>query len=247
MTLTTALKQFCFLILATSTVLSGNSALADISVDKAVIEFKPNGEYYTDIKVTNNADKKAYISVTVQEVIKPGQPDEKREDQEDPLMVATPPRLSIEGKQSYPVRLLNLDEEYQQERIYRVLVEPATGRIKAEQDTVQVLISYDILVIVRPEKMKVDILASRKGKTITFYNAGTTNVFLENGKQCDPKDNKKCQEVIGTRLYAGASWSTDLPFETDVEFALNNGVSAPSKTFNGKDSLPKSIPAPLKN
>ena len=217
-------------------------AFADISVDKAVIEFTPNGEYYTDIKVYNNANKKAYVSASIKEVINPGRPDEKRVDLDDPdkaLLVATPTRLVIEAKQSSPVRLLNLDEEHQKEKVYRILIEPATARIKAEQDMVQVLVSYDILVIVRPEKPLVNVLASRKGKTMTFYNAGNTNVFLENGKQCDPANQKKCDEISGVRLYAGASWATDLPYEADVEFVLNDGDSAPRKTFSGKDQLPK--------
>ena len=220
-------------------------ASADISVDKAVIEFKPNGEYYTDIKIHNSAKKKAYVSVSIKEVINPGQVDEKREELDDPdkaLLVATPPRLIVEANQSAPVRLLNLDEDHKQERIYRVLVEPASTRFKTGQDSaVQVIVSYDLLVIVRPEKPVINILSSRKGKTITFYNAGNTNIYLEEGKLCQPGDNKSCEKIAGNRLYTGASWTIELPFEGDIEFGLNNGETTPRKTFTGKDRLPDNI------
>ncbi|MCL6269217.1 fimbria/pilus periplasmic chaperone [Sansalvadorimonas sp. 2012CJ34-2] len=247
MNLKTALQSYFGLTLLALSFLSC-SVYADISVDKAIVEFRPNGEYYTDIKVQNNANKKAYVSVSIKEVIKPGQPDEKREELYDPdkaLLVATPSRLIIEANQSSPVRLLNLDEDHNQERIYRVLVEPASAKFKAEQDAVQVLVSYDILAIVRPEKPVTKILASRKGKNIVFYNAGNTNIFLERGKQCNPANKSQCEDILGSRLYAEASWTTDLPFESDVEFSLNDGESAPTSIFNGKDKLPDSMPKPL--
>ena len=119
--------------------LLSTSAFANIVVDRSVIEFEPDGEYFTDISVHNSDSKKAYVSVSVFEIVDPGLPSESREPLADPdkaLLLATPTRLVIEPQQTSPVRLLNLDEEQKQERVYRVLVEPVGGKFAGESDGV---------------------------------------------------------------------------------------------------------------
>ncbi|WP_281647246.1 hypothetical protein [Parendozoicomonas sp. Alg238-R29] len=226
-------------------------ALADISVDRAIIEFEPDGEYYTDINVLNGSSDKAYVGISVYEVINPGRVDESRRPLIDPdnaLLIATPSRMALEGNQSNPVRLLNLDEEQKKERIYRVIVEPATGRLKGDQDMVKVLVSYELLVIVRPVKPVFSILGKREGKTLTLFNDGNSNVYLESGRQCNPAKTSECQKLEGERIYAGASWQLQLPWEGEVEFVMNTqDESTIKKIFNGKDTLPKYAPTPQKS
>ncbi len=224
------------------------SSWAGISVDRSVIEFEPDGEYYTDISVYNSDNKKAYVAVSVFEITNPGMPDESRQPLTDPdkaLLLVTPTRLVLDPQQASPIRLLNLDEEQKQERIYRVLVEPVSGKLGGESDGVKLLIGYEMLVVIHPRKPRIEILAKRTGKSITFYNGGNTNLYLQTGEQCDPKQPKQCQEIAGIRLYAGNQWTTDLPYEAPVSFKINTGGEATiTKVFDGKDILPAPAPAP---
>ncbi|CAM3434373.1 fimbrial biogenesis chaperone [Parendozoicomonas haliclonae] len=233
--------NFLFLVPSFLILLSWQ-AWAGIEVDQSIIEFEPDGEYYTDITVSNRDEKKAYVSVSVFEISNPGQPNEKREPLTDPdkaMLIATPTRLALEPNQSIPVRLLNLDEEQKEERIYRVLVEPASKRMQNEASGVRLLVGYEMLVIIRPQNPQVKVLASRSGKTMTFYNAGNTNVFMEGGKNCNPAKPSECQEVSSQRLYPKARWSTELPFAAPVEFSMNAGEENTSKQrFDGNDKLP---------
>lgn len=223
---------------------------ADISVDRVIIDFEPDGEYYADVKVANGSAKKAYVGTTVYEVANPGRPNESRElltDPDNALLIATPSRTAIEGNQSEPIRILNLDEEQKVERIYRVVIEPATGPLKGDKDMVKVLVSYELLVIVRPVKPVFRILGKREGNTLTLFNDGNSNVYLENGRQCNPAKPTECKELTGERLYAGASWQIQLPWAGDVEFVMNTqGEDIVKKVFNGKDTLPEHAPPPLK-
>ena len=217
-------------------------AMANIVVDRSVIEFEPNGEYFTDISVYNDDTKKAYVSVSVFEITNPGMANEQRQPLADPdqaLLLATPTRLVLEPKQESPIRLLNLDEEQSQERIYRVLVEPVSSRTTGNSDGVRLLIGYEMLVIIHPRKPIINILASRSNKTMTFYNAGNTNVYLETGEQCHPTDKQRCSKTAGTRLYAGNYWTTELTYTTPITFTINTGGETTiRKTFDGSDSLP---------
>ena len=219
---------------------------AGISVDRSIIEFEPEGEYFTDISVFNSDPQKAYVSVSIYEVLNPGKSDEGKQSLIDPdkaLLIATPSRLVLEPKQSTSVRLLNLDENQKTERIYRVLVEPVSGRLKGDVDGVKVLVSYELLVIVRPVKPNVSILAHRNGNTMTFYNNGNTSVYLESGRQCNPAKASECKDISGERLYAGASWQTELPWREGIEFTINTGgENTIKKYFEGKDTLPSDSP-----
>ncbi len=206
--------------------LVSHSASAGITVDKAIIEFDAGGEYYTDITVTNNETAKAYVGANIFEIENPGLKNEARKPLTDPdkaLLIATPARTILEGKQSRPIRLLNLDEDQKQERVYRVMVEPVETRQKSDKHDVQVLVSYELLVIVRPEKPVVKVTSTRKGDTLTFTNAGNTSVFLESGQQCHPDKPKECKTYKGTRLYTGASWELKTDWKTPVTFTLNTG------------------------
>ena len=223
---------------------------ADIAVDRVIIEFEADGEYYADIKVTNGSSTKAYVGTTVYEVMNPGRQNESREllqNPDDALLIATPSRTSIEGNQSEPIRILNLDEEQKVERIYRVVVEPATGRLKGDKDMVKVLVSYELLVIVRPVKPTFQVLGKREGNTLTLFNSGNSNVYLESGRQCNPAKPAECKDLTGERLYAGATWQLELPWAGDVEFVMNTlGEEITKKVFNGQDTLPEHAPQPLK-
>ncbi len=230
-------------LLITALAFTALSAFAGISVDRSIMEFEPDGEYFTDISVYNSEKTKAYVAVSVFEVVNPGQKNEAKQPLTDPdkaLLIATPSRMVLEPGQASPVRVLNLDEDQNDERIYRILVEPVSGRLKGDVDGVKVLVSYEMLVIVRPQNPVIKVLAQRSGTNITFYNNGNTSVYLESGRQCSPNKADDCKELSGTRLYKGASWSTETTWETNIVFTMNTGGEKTiTQTFDGKDTLPK--------
>ena len=213
---------------------------ADISIDRALVEFFHDESYYSDVNVHNHGKSRAYVAVSVLEVVNPGHADERRlsgSQPESALLVASPTRLVVEPGSSVPIRLHNLDESHDCERVYRVLIEPVTGKINDKRDSVRVLVSYDILVTIRPRRTVVHVLAERRGAQITFYNSGNSHIVLEDGKQCTGQ-SRDCQKIQGARLYAGTRWTTELPQAGAVSFLVNSGKTLNRQTFTGEDRLP---------
>ena len=242
---------------------SMQAAQADISVNKAIIEFMPDGEYFTDIKVSNDSRHNAYVAATVQEVIKPGQSAEHKVSASTPeqaLLIATPQRLVIPGMETAAIRLLNLDESVKQERVYRVAISPAKGRDKGTNSGVRVIVAYDLLVMVRPKTIVTDIKAQRTNGFMILHNHGNASVILGGGQQCErsrenikdktgndePKSDKgnshkKCEPVKGIRLYAGASVALPARKNTTMAFDVESAIETRHKVFEGNDTLTKAV------
>jgi hypothetical protein len=65
---------------------------------------------------------------------------------------------------------------------------------------------------------------------MTLRNGGDTNVELYDGRQCDTS-GKSCVTLPARRLYAGASWSQVLPFDTPVEYEEKLGDTSAVRRF----------------
>ena len=220
--------------------LYARAALADLSVDKAIIDFDQSSDYYQDLHVFNDGKERMYVSVVASEIVNPGTDKEERVALTDPdkaSLVATPSRLILEPNVRRSVRLLNLDESLKKERIYRVLISQETGELKSDQTAIKVLFAYDVLVIVRPEKPTHVVLSERRNQSLTLQNTGNTNVFIRDGKQCNPKDPKECRDLPEKRLYAGSLWTQELPWAAPVRYKVDNGNSYPEVVFDGNDKL----------
>jgi hypothetical protein len=108
-------------------------------------------------------------------------------------------------------------------------IAPAAGRTVAMKTGLRVLVGYDVLVIARPDNAKPAITGERSGRRLTLRNTGNTNALLVSGKQCNKAG--KCVDLPTTRLYAGITWTVDLPLDAPAEYRLQSGDVIHSQTF----------------
>ena len=198
------------------------SALAGISVNKAVIEFIPGQSTRTDITVRNDGDEQAFVQVEVFEIINPGTPDEKRVQHTNPKemgLIVSPAKMALPSGGIKMVRMVNFNSPLDKERIYRVKVVPVVGELFAEENGIKMLVGYELLVMVRPVKSEPLINAQRKGKKLFVTNKGNTNVLMFNGRQC--RSETDCNEDLpAKRMYPGNTWEFNLPIDAPVDFSL---------------------------
>lgn len=214
------------------TLLTAFPSYGDMRLDKVIVDFNDGKTRRSDIEVTNGGKAPIYVSVKPAEIVQPGLEGQKRRQHRDPKemgMLVSPSRLVLEPGQSKTIRLSLLDRPQDRDRIYRVKIAPAVGRTVAMKTGLRVVVGYDVLVIVRPENAKAEIVGERNGRKLTLRNTGNTNALLVSGKQCDKAG--KCIDLPTTRLYAGVTWTVDLPRDAPAEYRLQSGGTVHSRTF----------------
>ena len=208
-------------------------ATAAMALNKVILDFQPGQPRRTDVEVRNTGKERMYVVVEPTEIRQPGTKQEKRVKVRDPQdlgLLVTPSRLILEPGQRKIVRFAALAGHSQTDRIYRVTIRPAVGRIKSKRTAVKIVVGYDLLVMLRPRNPKPNLVTKRTGRTVTFQNTGNTNALLFNGRQCD-KSGKKCKTLPVKRLYANATWKLKLDRDTPVEYYIRSGRTTQKKTF----------------
>lgn len=189
------------------------SAAAELVVSQLVIEFKPDGPRTADIEVLNTGEERAYAVVEPREVVNPGTPGEQRLSTPDPTklgLLASPARFILEPKQRRTLRIAAVGALADRERVYRVTVKPVTGDIAGSESGLKLLVGYDLLVLARPSIIRNAVEAQRNGSKLILTNNGNASVELADGEQCD-LSGRNCKPLPAKRLYAGASWTQDVP------------------------------------
>jgi len=210
---------------------SSGPALANLSINKLWVDFAEGQNERGDLVIRNDSEDRYYVSVSVTEIANPGTPEEEKITQIDPEksgLLVTPNRMVLEPGAIRSIRLVSLNENLTEDRVYRVLVAPQVGRIKAEQSgedargiALKLLAAYDVLVIVRPSENNARIEAVRSAERVTLKNTGNSNILLTEGFICPPDavedpSTKRCKTFESQRLYAGNNFEIDLPSPTDV-------------------------------
>jgi P pilus assembly chaperone PapD len=204
-------------------------AAAELAVSQLIVEFKPDAPRAADIEVSNNGDERSYVVVEPRELLHPGMPNEERVATPDPAklgLLASPARFILEPGQRRTLRIAAIGTPADQERVYRVLVKPVSGDVAGNESGLKLLVGYDLLVLVRPPVVRNEVQSDRTGPKLTLTNGGNASVELAEGKQCDAA-GKNCQALPAKRLYAGASWTQQLPLSTNGEYRMrsSNGWS----------------------
>lgn len=208
-------------------------ASANLSIDKLWVEFEEGRQERNDLVIRNDSDDRYYVSVSVTEISSPGTDDETKATDIDPEslgLLVTPNRLVLEPGAIRSIRLVSLNTGLTKDRIYRVLVSPQVGAIKAEGDTsdnrgiaIKLLAAYDVLVVDRPRERSIDLSAQRNGDTLNLINEGNTNVLVSEGYVCPPivgeaPDVELCQKIEARRLYTGNVMPIQLTGASDRVF-----------------------------
>lgn len=227
--------QHRFLLIAAAAMAVGlaPAARANIVLSQVILDVKPNDPPAQDIEVWNNSGDRTYVSVEPTEVIAPGTPDEHRAANPDPAIsgiLVSPQRLILEANQRRLIRVGLVGARLDRDRIYRIAIKPVAGDVSASATALKVMVGYDALVIYRPEKLDGTVTGVRSGSTITFTNAGNTNVEMFEGRQCGAS-GAPCRRLPATRLYAGAKWSVAIDPALPVEYRLSTAGETVFRKF----------------
>jgi Mat/Ecp fimbriae periplasmic chaperone len=208
-------------------------ARAEMVLSQVIVDLQPGAPSRDDIEVWNNGAERIYVVAEPSLIEAPGTPAEKRRPGADPAvsgLLVTPQRLVLEPDQRRVIRVAAITPRAVTDRIYRVTIKPVAGPVSADRSALKILVGYDVLVLHRPARISGELVADRKGPRLTIRNAGNTAQELFEGKQCDAA-GKTCQTLPATRLYAGASFAQDLPYDTPVEYQVTHGSGARAIRF----------------
>ena len=208
-------------------------ALADMVLDKVILDFAPDTPPRDDIEVWNSGTERLYVVIEPREVIAPGQASEHRVSDPDPAklgLLVTPQRLILEPGERRLVRIAAIVPRAAQDRIYRVTIKPVVGDVSAAQTAIKVMVGYDALVIYRPAVPQGTVSATRTAGSITFSNDGNSNVELYQGRQCDAAGTD-CRDLPARRLYAGEHWTQLLTRDTPIDYRIATGRASVVRRF----------------
>lgn len=208
--------------------ISSSPSIASMIIDRAIVVYEPGQPSRQDVQISNPDKEPLFVKVTIFEVQNPGTEQEKRVEVKNPKdipFLVTPNKLVVPPNGNKLVRLVNLAKGGDTDRIYRINLTPVVGEVESTEMALKVVVGYQLLVMVQPEHPNATLEVTRKGRMINFKNVGNTNVLVRNGKQCPAGDSNEvdCREINGTRIYAGNSWTSELPFDQPVNFSLTIG------------------------
>ncbi len=206
---------------------------ADMLISQAILDFATTGDRRRDVEVGNSGRERMYVVVEPALIENPGTVGERRVAEPDPEklgLLVTPTRLVLEPGERKVIRISLLREPPVADRVYRVMIKPAVGRVQSDQSAVKILVGYDVLVIQRPVAARDDVSFTRQGPWLTLRNGGNTNVLLSDGKQCDAAGHN-CRTLETKRLYAGAQWRVRLPHGGPVTYSLQVGNNVVRRSF----------------
>jgi P pilus assembly chaperone PapD len=208
-------------------------ASAQLSVDRVIVDFAPGEPRRQDILVSNTSDEVAYVQVEPRVIQNPGKPDQESVTVADPRergLLVSPERLKLPAGARQRVRFALLDRPSDQDRIYRVSIRPVVGDLESQETAVKVLVGYDVLVMARPQNADPNLTTRRADGQLMVRNSGNTNALLFRGEQCAPGGGD-CVDLPSKRIYAGADWSTELPYDTPVEYRVKIAGEMARQTF----------------
>ena len=207
---------------------------ADMYVDRSIVVFEPGQPARQDIKVSNSEPEEIYVQVDVLEVINAGTPDETREVVTDPSklkLLATPNKLIVPANGQKLIRIVNLQVDNKEERIYRINVTPIVPPLEEDSSQLRIVVAYQILAIIQPNDAASTLNVQRNGTIVTFVNNGNTNVLLSDGKQCDPTNPANCSDLTSRRLYANNEWQLELPYDAPVTYSIRSFDGIKTQVF----------------
>ena len=214
-----------------------SSASNAMYIDRAIVDFLPLETPRQDVKVINDSDDNLYVKIEVLEVLHPGTDKEQRvpiTTPDDIKLLVTPAKMVIPPKGTKLLRLINLDEELKEEKVYRINVTPIMPPLQDEgaKSKVRVVIAYQVLVLVAPKEPLYKLKYERKENKLLLKNTGNSYVVLTQGKQCPSKDQVQnaCFDIPSKRLYPGNNYVVDLPYKQPTTLSLKGLIG--NETIN---------------
>ena len=207
---------------------------AAMIVERTVLHYAPDGSNRQDVEVRNPDDETLYIQVDIFEVINPGTDEEERREVINPReanFLATPNKMAIPPGGRKLVRLVNLQEPGDKERVFRVNLKPISADVEADQTAIKVLVGYQLLVMIHPAEPEPKLAATRDNGKLKLVNEGNINILMHRGQQCAADKPDDCVDLPVKRLYPGNSWELELEKDGPVQFIQSVGTTNQSVVF----------------
>lgn len=236
--LKTCLIQGVFIIVA----LFSGKLYAALVVNRSIITYDNPAVNREDVIIINSdREENLFVQVEPFQVVNPGTDNQQLQPlvaTDNPEFLVTPNRLAIAPGGRSLVRFLNLLPPGDMERIYRVNLTPVTPPVELEGDPdsdvnslLEVVVAYQILVIVLPANPNPVMEMDRDGRLATFRNTGNANYLLTDGRQCDPDNPGSCVPLEDRRVYPGNQWRLMLPFDAPFTYTLRTQTGLTSEIF----------------
>tara|TARA_R100001143_G_C3356395_1_gene132622 strand:- start:1492 stop:2226 length:735 start_codon:yes stop_codon:yes gene_type:complete len=229
-------------ILAAGLLYMNAQAQAALVVNRSIITFDDPTVNREDVVVINSSNEEnLFVEVTPFSVVNPGTEQQELiplQIDDNPEFLVTPNRLITAPGARSIVRFLNLQTPGEEERVYRVNMVPITppaelegGEENAVNSRLEVVVAYQILVIVPPADPQAVMNMEREGQQAVFTNTGNANYLLTDGQQCDPFDANTCVALEDRRIYPGNTWTLDLPFDGAFTYKIRTRDGLVSEYF----------------
>jgi len=220
------------LVLAVA-LISGLRADANMVLSEVILDLRSD-ERRRDIEVWNSGEDTLYIQVEVSRVLDPESESPQRRKLDDPRtagLLASPSMMILTPDERKLLRVVVREPAVERDLIYRVSLIPKENQGETQaQLAFKVLIGYEALVIVRPPKARPQLEVQRTGRQLQLVNRGNSSILIRKLTQC-PNGEASCVDLPGNRLYAGESWSAELPNDAPVRVFQSFGVENSVKSY----------------
>lgn len=188
---------------------------AELILETLVLELNDDDAGVEDVEVLNNGDERMFVSIEPARIESPGAKAQRITDADPERLglLASPAKMILEPGQRRFIRVAAFSDIVEKEEVYRVLIRPVPAPDSPEETGLNVMVGYDLLVLVRPDVIERKLTGKIENGHLVVTNLGNSSVELLSGKQCLAGQKENCTPVDGKRLYAGQTWS--LPLEND--------------------------------
>ena len=223
-----ALTKRLIWVAAISTLVFPALGMAQISVDRVILNFRKGAPAYRNVVVSNSGKEPLYVSIVADKMVRPGFADERREPTDE--VVVSPRRFSVDAEGQRTIRILLKSPLDNTEHVYRLKLLPQATEFdpdelskKGGKETMlKVLFSVGLLLFADPVEPRADLKWERSDSAINFSNQGNVNVLMEEIQHCKQPDTD-CEKAPSQRLYPGNTWELKVPASQLVTFRRQVG------------------------
>ena len=204
-------------------------AAAQLKVSESVIEMQAN-EQETTIQMSNSGSEPLTVSLDLTRVLNAGtfEPtDEVTQPVAPSVMSIAPNNFKIAPNQTVSVHVRRALHHLDTDEIFRVRVTPSFAQ---PQSGMNIRLSYDLLLMVRPQNSQPDIQLTQTNNDIALINHGNSNALLSSMAVCDELLGV-CESLRNIRLYTHQV----LPLAIPTTFNLNHTVVKTTQTHRAQN------------
>jgi P pilus assembly chaperone PapD len=239
---TVIIKRHLVTFIALGMLVASSFSQAALIVNRSIITYENPTVNREDVIIINSSEEEnLYVQVEPFAVVNPGSNEQELLPlgiNDNPEFLVTPNRLVTPPGGRSIVRFLNLLAPADEERVYRVNMVPITPPAELEESReagvssrLEVVVAYQVLVIILPASPNPRMDMSRAGNIATFTNAGNANYLLTDGEQCNPEDTSACLPLEDRRVYPGNEWQQTLPFDGPFTYKIRTQDGLTSEYF----------------